>query len=385
MRKGKGHYGSGSIDRSGENSWRIRYRLNGVRYTKVVEGSKTEAAKELRRLLHTGDSGQHVAPDRITLGQWVTDWLALKKRSIKPLTYERYEGILTQHVVPVLGAIPLQKITAPDVDKLYTGLAFGPSTAQLLHIVLKSCFASAAKKKLRADNPVADAEKPSGEARTDEIILDEDELGRLVQGFRGHSIYLIVAVAAFTGMRRNEILALRWVDVDLNAGMITVCRNVEQTKAHGRRIGTPKSKAGHRTFQIDPGLVDRLRKERDLALRIVAGIPDGVEVDLSLVRLPGEALVCPALGADLTAIRGPAGVSNAFFTHARRLGFQDISLHDLRASHETALLDKGVPVHVVAKRCGHDPAMLLRVYARRTKKADANAANVIGTLMKGVL
>jgi integrase len=274
MRKGKGHYGSGSIDRSGENSWRIRYRLNGVRYTKVVEGSKTEAAKELRRLLHTGDSGQHVAPDRITLGQWVTDWLALKKRSIKPLTYERYEGILTQHVVPVLGAIPLQKITAPDVDKLYTGLAFGPSTAQLLHIVLKSCFASAAKKKLRADNPVADAEKPSGEARTDEIILDEDELGRLVQGFRGHSIYLIVAVAAFTGMRRNEILALRWVDVDLNAGMITVCRNVEQTKAHGRRTGTPKSKAGHRTFQIDPGLVDRLRKERDLALRIVAGIPD---------------------------------------------------------------------------------------------------------------
>jgi len=381
----KGHYGSGSIDKSGESSWRIRYRIQGVRYTKVVEGTRTEAARELRRLLHTGDTGSHVAPDRIALGQWVTDWLALKRRSIKPLTYQRYEGILTQHVVPKLGTIPLQKITAPDIEKLYAELTFGPNTRRLLHIVLKSCFASAVKKKLRTDNPVADAEKPSGEARTDEIILDEDELGKLVQGFRGHSIYLIVAVAAFTGMRRNEILALRWIDVDLNAGTITVCRNVEQTKAYGRRIGTPKSKAGHRTFEINQSLVDLLRKERDRALRIVAGIPDGVEVDLSLVRLPGEALVCPALGADLSTIRGPAGVSGAFVNHARRLGFQDLSLHDLRASHETALLDKGVPVHVVAKRCGHDPAMLLRVYARRTKKADANAANVIGTLMKGVL
>jgi integrase len=385
MTRKKGHYGSGTIAPSGKGSWCIRYRIGGERFSKTVKGTRTEAARELRRLLQAGDDGLHVAPDRITLAQWVADWLALKKRSIKALTYERYEAILIQHVVPVIGAIPLQKITAADIDKLYAGLIFGPNTARLLHIVLKSCFASAVKKKLRADNPVADAEKPSGEARPDEIILDEEELGTLVQGFRGHSLYPIVTLAARTGMRRNEILALRWVDVDLDAGTITVCRNVEQTKAYGRRIGTPKSKAGHRTFRIDQSLVEFLRKERDRALRIVAGIPDGIEVDLSLVRLPGEALVCPALGSNLTTIRGPAGVSTAFFKHARRLGSQDITLHDLRASHETALLDKGVPVHVVAKRCGHDPAMLLRVYAKRTKKADDNAANVIGTLMKGVL
>src|SRR5262249_626576 len=357
----------------------------GQRYTKVVEGTRIEAAKELRRLLHSGDTGSHVPPDRITLAMWVTDWLALKARSIKARTHERYEEILTHHVVPVLGGIPLQKISARDIDKLYSGLALGPSTAQLLHIVLKACLASAVKKRLRADNPVADAEKPAGAGEANEMILDEEELGQLVKGFEGHSLYPLVATGAFTGMRRNEMLALRWVDIDFEARLICVSRNVEDTKVHGRRIGTPKSKRGYRTFQIDRGLVELLRREKNRALRLVAGIPDGVEVDMSLIRLPDEALVFPAVGADITAIRCPDGVTTSFITHARRLGFVGLSIHDLRASHETALLDKGVPVHVVAKRCGHDPATLLRAYARRTKKADANAANVIGTLLEGVL
>jgi integrase len=385
MASKRGHYGSGSIDPSGEGSWRLRYRIDGRRYTKVIKGSRTEAGKELRRLLHSGDTGQHVAPDRVTVAKWIADWLDLKKRSIKARTFERYEEILTQHVVPVLGTTPLQKVTAGDVDKLYSGLKLAASTAQFLHVVLKACFASAVKKKLRSDNPVADAEKPSGEAQSEGAILDEEELGKLVQDFRGHSLYPIVAMAAFTGMRRNEMLALRWVDIDLDAAMVSVTRNVEVTKAHGTRIVTPKSKQGHREFQIDASLADLLRKERERALRLAAGIPDGAEVDLSLIKLPAGALVFPAIGFDLTAIRHPTTVTTSFIKHARKLGHANLSLHDLRASHETALLDQGVPVHVVAKRCGHDPAVLLRAYARRTKKADTSAANVIGTLMKGVL
>jgi integrase len=69
----------------------------------------------------------------------------------------------------------------------------------------------------------------------------------------------------------------------------------------------------------------------------------------------------------------------------RKLGFPKLRFHDLRGSHDTILLDKGVPLHVVAARCGHDPAVLLRLYAKRTSKADATAANVIGTMTKGIL
>lgn len=380
----KGHYGSGTITASGKNSWRIRYRIDGRRYSKHVKGTRIEAARELRNALKAGDDGRHVPPSKLTLGNWITDWLSLKERSLKARTVERYREILKLHVEPALGSVALQKLSARDIDKLYGGVALAPSTAQLLHIILKSCLAGAVKKKLIPTNPAADAEKPAGETEPNEVILDEEQLGQLVKGFKEHSLYPIVATAALTGMRRNELLALRWVDVDLEAATITVSRNVEDTKAHGRRIITPKTKRGFRTFQIDQSLVNLLRMERARALRLVAGIPDGAEVDLSLIGLPDGALCFPAVGVDLTAIRSPDGVTTDFSSRARQL-FKGVSLHDLRASHETALLDRGVPIHVVAKRCGHDPATLLRRYARRTKKADAAAADAIGTLMRGVL
>jgi integrase len=385
MKRKRALNGNGTIDQSGKDAWRLRYRINGKRFATHFKGTKAEATKELRRLLKSGDDGQHVAPSKTTLAQWITDWLALKERSKKAKTVERYSDILTHHVPKWLSGMALQKITVRDINKLYAGIILGPRTAQLFHITVKACFASAVKNKLIPANPVADAEKPAGEAEQNETILDEEQLGQLVKRFEGHSIYPIVAVAAYTGMRRNEMLALHWdKDIDLEKAMISVTRNVEETEKYGRRIGTPKSKNSVREFQIDTNLVVLLRKERNKALQMVAGVPDGADVDLSLVKLPKDSLVFPALGT-LTEIRSPESVSTTFIRRARKLGFANLSLHDLRASHSTALLDRGVPVHVVAKRIGDDPATLLRSYARRTKKADANAAEVIASLSKGVL
>ena len=86
-----------------------------------------------------------------------------------------------------------------------------------------------------------------------------------------------------------------------------------------------------------------------------------------------------------TKLRQPRSLTKEFARKAKALGFRGLRFHDLRGSHETALLDAGVPVHVVAARCGHDPAVLLRSYAKRTKKADTSAAAIIGALSKGVL
>ena len=122
--------------------------------------------------------------------------------------------------------------------------------------------------------------------------------------------------------------------------------------------------------------------------RIAAGVTDGVSVDLSLIKLPEGALVFPStVGAvfDFTRPRHPQAITGEFVKRARKIGFPKLRFHDLRGTHETLLLDAGVPVHVVAARCGHDPAVLLRVYARRTKKADTSAAVVLGLLSKSVL
>src|SRR5262245_59450052 len=125
---------------------------------------------------------------------------------------------------------------------------------------------------------------------------------------------------------------------------------------------------------------------RYVHLRLAAAIPDGVTVNLGLIKLPDEALMFPNLYDELRFAkpRHAGHPRQAFERWARRL-FPGIRLHDLRGSHETALLDSGVPVHVVAARCGHDPAVLLRSYAKRTKKADTSAANVISRMSAAAL
>jgi integrase len=119
-------------------------------------------------------------------------------------------------------------------------------------------------------------------------------------------------------------------------------------------------------------------------------VPDGVTVDLALVKLPEGALIFPSPPErgedfDFTKLRQPDAFTKQFMRRAKALGYPELRFHDLRGSHETALLDAGVSVHVVAARCGHDPAVLLRAYAKRTKKADTSAAAVISALAKGVL
>ena len=123
--------------------------------------------------------------------------------------------------------------------------------------------------------------------------MDADQLRTLVHGFKASVLFPIVAVAAFTGARRGEILALRWQDFDPSAKTLRIERAVEETEEHGLQIKGPKTERGKRTIEIDDDLVALLLAERERHLRIVAGVPDGATVDLSFVKLPPDALVFP--------------------------------------------------------------------------------------------
>ena len=360
----------------------MRYRVGVRRFSTTFKGSKTEASKELRRLVHSGDTGEHVSPSKVTFAAWVDHWISLgcpgkSKQEVTRRTVSRYAELLRVHVKPVLGKKVMQKITATDIDKLYAVVAgkVSGTTCHHIHVVLGSCLSAAVRKKIIPRSPVDGVERVPKMSEFDHIVLDEADLVRLVEGFKGSTIYPIVAVAAYTGARLREVLALRWVDVDLANRTISITRAIEEG-AGWRGIKKPKTARGVRTIQIDGGLAGLLAAYRERQQRLVAGIPDGVEdVDLSLVRLPDGALLFPGgAGADLTQLGHGNNVSTAFRARADRLGFHGFRFHDLRGSDETALLDRGIPVHVVAARCGHDPAMLLRVYARRTKKADDTAA-----------
>ena len=219
--------------------------------------------------------------------------------------------------------------------------------------------------------------------------LDEDQLATLVMGFRNKApaVFPVVAVAAATGARRNEVLALRWSDLDPEKRTLRIERAWEPTKAHGLRLKAPKTERGRRTIDLDAGTVAMLVAHREKYLRVLAGVSEGTDVDLSLIRLPQDALIFPANPVgdndiDFAKPRDPRNTTKDFRSIASKLGFPDFWFHNLRHTHATHLLDRGVSVHRVAHRIGEDAATLLKVYAKLTrKKNDAmqDAVNALGT------
>jgi integrase len=354
--------GEGGIDERSPGHYRLRWRVDGKRYAKSVHGSLADARKELRRLLQRADDGAHVVPRGLRLSDWAGIWLESRRPALNTRTWERYEELLRLHVLPQLGHRPLQRLTAPELDELYAGLRplRSPRTVHHVHVVLGACLRAAVRKGLLVSSPTLAADAPVVREFRAGQALDQGELAALLTGFRGSALYPIVTVAALTGARRNEVLALRWSDFDPAARTLTISRSLEETRA-GRRFKEPKTPRGRRTIAIDAGLA-----------ALLLGLPAA-----------GPLIFPSPLGPEHP--RDARTVTKEFRARARALGFPALRFHDLRGTHETMLLDAGVPVHVVAARCGHDPAILLRTYAHRTKRADTSAAAVLGGMAAGLL
>src|SRR5262245_12291694 len=123
----KRDYGDGGIDQRGENTYRLRYRVDGKRFAKTFHGTLKDARKELRALIRSGDTVQHVASDKITVWKWCENWLAAgapgrKKKKVGQKTLERYAQLLRTHVKPKFENNPLQDLKATDIDDLYDDL-----------------------------------------------------------------------------------------------------------------------------------------------------------------------------------------------------------------------------------------------------------------------
>jgi len=284
------NYGVGTIDQRGENNYRLRYSIDRKRYSTSFSGTKAEARKELRKLVRSGDTGEFVAPTKITVGQWIDEWLEAgapgrRRKKVSQRTLERYGQLLRTHVKPVLGNRPLQQLKATEIDRVYAGLEgkIAPRTAHHVHIVFGAMLATAARKGLITVNPMARVEQipnPDGHVSDDEMAesdqsdygegLEETELAVLVAGFKPSSLYPVVALAAATGARRNELLALRWNDLDAQKKTLRIERAWEQTKKFGLRLKPPKTKRGLRTISLDDTTISMLVAERERHQRIQA-------------------------------------------------------------------------------------------------------------------
>jgi len=296
--------------------------------------------------------------------------------------------------VPTLGSSALQTLGADEIDALYTTLRgkIAERSIVFVHVVLGACIAAAVRQRLLPTSPMKYLSKVPSAPEGDQdhgVALDPEQTRQLIAGFRGHPLYPLVVTALGTGARRNELLALLWSDLDVAAKTLRIERSLERTRG-GLAIKGPKTRRGMRTITIDDELLGLLIAERERHLRIAAGVPDGVTVDLTLIKLPEGALIFPGTplggsGFSFTAFRNPSSVTGVFLRVARRLGFPKLRFHDLRGTSVTQMLNRGVPPHIVAKRHGHDVATMMRAYAKALPQDDAAAAAVMGDMLKGVL
>ena len=361
----------GTITSRSPGSYRIRYSLGRDPVTAkrrfgtaTVRGARKQAEKELVRLLRTVDTGEHVDPTRITTGEWLRLWVDAVKTEVSPKTHERYAEIVRCYLLPTIGSVQLQRLTPTDIQRGYNNFGRKPSprTRRHIHRILKSALARAIEQQALARNPATNLRLPKVEKQPI-TALTVEQTKLLLKTIAHTTTYWPTLIAVATGMRRGEILALRWKNVDLDAGVVRVVGSLEQTKAGLRFKSTKTEKA--RAVTLPSFALNELRAWRRIQAERLLNVG---------VRQSGSTLVCCREDGDP---KQPESLTHEFtYLVGRIKDFPRVRFHDLRHSHATQLLATGVHPKIVQERLGHSTittTMDLYSHVSETMQSDATA------------
>jgi integrase len=354
---------------------------DGKRRQKWYGSYRTRKEAEAARIeiLHEINTGTFVEPTKTTLREWVhLTWLPLIADRVKPSTLDSYRRNLDLHVLPTLGQRQLRRLTPAMLNQLYaellttgnrkTGDGLSAKTVSYVHTIIHKALADAVDLGLVTTNIADRAKPPRPKARESKEIKSwtADELRRFLDLVKCHRLEAAWNVAAFTGMRRAEILGLRWRDLDLESGRLSVRQTLVSV---GYKIvrSTPKTHQA-RTIDLDAGTVTRLRNHRVRQLQDRQQWGDDYEEN--------DLVFCRENGSPLH----PHTFSQAFERIVARSGLPKIPLHGLRHTHATVGLAVGVPAKVVTERLGHENvAFTLKQYAHVLPGMQAEAAKLIAS------
>lgn len=383
---------TGHIRERSAGSFELRYSLGtdpatGKRklVTTTFRGARKDAEKELRRLLRSLDTGEHVDPTRITVREWLTAWLGIVREEVSPKTHERYSQIVNQSLAPALGNLSLLKLAPIHIQEAYSKLASGgrhdgkpgglwPQTRRHIHRILHAALARAVEQQLIARNPCEAFRRRLPKVERHEMITLTTEQGaRLLDAIRPQRVYWPVLIALASGMRRGEILALRWRNVDLHGGTVRIVESLEQTKA-GMRFKAPKTDRA-RVVTLPAFAVDELRRlKREQAEHLL----------MLGIRQSGITLVCAREDGDPML---PTSLTHEFTKVAGRVkDVPRVRFHDLRHSHATQLLLAGVHPKVAQERLGHASiTTTLDLYSHVTPTMQEDAAAKLDTAFRSAI
>lgn len=310
---------------------RSRRRL--VRRYRSSERAASAALLELR-----GERHPATATSRVTLGSYLESWIR-DVRNLRPETRRAYRNAIVNHLVPTIGHIRLVDLSPLDVERMLAlvGEQVGPKSLHNVHAVLRRALTFAVRQELVPRNVAARAfVDPPRVPAEEPKALTVDEVHRLLAAARGDRIEALLVTAVGTGLRIGELLGLAWEDIDLEAGRLSVRRELSRVEGRYQRV-EPKTSGSRRSVPLSASVMAALRLQRDRTI---------------------QAGFIPTAAGPVFTNRSGGPLNGSWVNrHTRRLelraGIRPLSFHKLRATYSTRLAEAGVSDLEIARLLGH--------------------------------
>lgn len=374
----------GHIQKRGDKSWRIHVYLgidaNGKKkYTsKTITGTKKQAQQMLTEMLHELNNGTFSEPSGLTVGQFFDRWLTdYAQANIGPRTFEGYQKIISLHIKPRIGHHLLNKLTPLHLQRYYSvllkegkfnrngtpsGSGLSPTTVLQHHRIIKEALSHALRWGLVARN-VAESVEPPRKVRSQMKTWSPEEAVRFLEYIKNERYYAFYLMAVMTGMRLGELLGLRWIDVDLQAGTLSIQQTLLKAGPNPL-FGNAKSDRSRRKVALPPVVITALTKYKAIQNqeRLALG-SDYVDTGLVFTRSTGHHMNTTTMSKTL------------FHKLLRASGVPQIRFHDIRHTHATLLLKEGVNPKIVSERLGHSGVNItLDIYSHVLPEMQQEAA-----------
>ncbi len=371
----------GYIRSRGERRWQLSVELppdpatgQRRRVYETVTGKRKQAEARLTELLRRHDTGQEVEEANLLLRDYLPMWLDKHaQHNLRANTLSQYRFHISKHILPALGGIRLRELRPLHLQQFYSDrLANGrrdgkgglkPSTVKYFHAIISKALETAVRWQMVHRN-VANAVDPPRDTPEEMKYWTSDQANTFLE-YAGQTIhYEFYLTAIMTGLRRSELLALRWRDIDLGTGKAAIRQTLVRVTDGSRHIGPPKTKSGRRVISLPKSLIGTLRsvRQRQREARLILG-----------AEWEDHDLVFP----------GPTGRPQSpdlISRHFRRLlekhgDLPRIRFHDLRHTHATLMLAQGVHPKIVSERLGHSRiAVTLDTYSHALPDLQEEAA-----------
>jgi integrase len=344
-------------------------------------GTKRQAQDECARLITALKHGGYTEPSKTTLAQFLDRWIEHEASSVSPKTLERYAELARKNIVPLLGNVTMAKLRAEAIDAAWTkalssgrrdgkgGLA--PRTVHHMRRVLIKALSQAVVWEIITKNPAALSKAPKVERKA-MTAYGADTTAQLLEALKETRIYVPALLAVMCGLRRGEIVALRWRNIDLDNRRMSIVETAEQTKAEVRQKETKTGRA--RVVDLSSTVVAELRRHR--AAQAEEQLRLGIRPDDSafvVAQIDGRPIQPNSLTHEWTRILAT--------TNLERIRF-----HDLRHSHATQMLAAGVHPKVAQERLGHSTiAITLDIYSHVMPGMGADAAERVDAAVRGAV